>query len=189
MSRPERRGLWARLRERYARRPEPLPEAEQVQDEHLSQLAHADFVEEARSPAPPHYSALLLTAGALLFGGFIVAGHVLRSLGTAPTVSLSHASSGDPALGQELYERYGCSGCHVAHRLSVRRGEVGPTLYDFPNRVMIAGRLGNNEANLIRWITNPQAVAPGSGMPNLNVNPEEARHIAAYIYTLGVTPE
>lgn len=37
----------------------------------------------------------------------------------------------------------------------------------------------------MRWIMNPQDVDPGSPMPNLHVTEAEARHIAAYLLTLG----
>lgn len=181
------------MRGRFGRRrpapPDPSHPSEPPREARpLTPHDYADFVEMRQVRPPPHYSMLKLSLVFLAGGALVVGGHVLRSLGTAPTVSLTHAASGDPALGAALYGQYGCGGCHAADPLSVRRGEVGPSLYDFPQRVMIAGRLGNNEQNLIRFIAHPQRVAPGSGMPDLGVSEEEARHIAAYLYTLGGTP-
>jgi cytochrome c1 len=37
---------------------------------------------------------------------------------------------------------------------------------------------------LILWLQNPQAVEPGTVMPNLGLTEIEARDIAAYLYTL-----
>jgi cytochrome c len=61
---------------------------------------------------------------------------------------------------------------------------VGPPLTMFARRAYIAGQLTNQPDNLIRWIQNPQAVEPGTAMPNLGVIPEIARDMAAYLYTL-----
>ena len=38
--------------------------------------------------------------------------------------------------------------------------------------------------NMIRWLIDPQAVEPGTAMPNLGMSEADARHIAAYLYTL-----
>jgi len=108
---------------------------------------------------------------------------------TAPTLILAHATSGDPVRGQAVYAAYGCHSCHIDRPRSIRRGEVGPRLDRFANRVLIAGVLPNNEANLIRFIQAPQQQAPGTAMPNLNVTGEDARDIAAYLYTLGASPQ
>jgi cytochrome c1 len=48
---------------------------------------------------------------------------------------------------------------------------------------MIAGRLGNSPDNLQRWIRDPQAVSPGTAMPDLNVGERDARDITAFLYT------
>jgi cytochrome c len=61
---------------------------------------------------------------------------------------------------------------------------VGPPLTTFARRAYIAGQLPNQPENLIRWIQDPQAVEPGTAMPNLRVSPVVARDMAAYLYTL-----
>lgn len=40
----------------------------------------------------------------------------------------------------------------------------------------------------MQWVMNPQAVEPGTAMPDLGVSEPEARHIAAYLYTLYEDP-
>jgi cytochrome c1 len=61
---------------------------------------------------------------------------------------------------------------------------VGPPLENWSRRGFIAGELPNNGANLIRWIMDPQGVEPGTAMPELGVSEEQARDIAAYLFTL-----
>jgi cytochrome c1 len=69
--------------------------------------------------------------------------------------------------------------------ISGASGTVGPPLTDFSHRGYIAGELPNNGPNLIRWIMDPQAVEPGTAMPDLGIGQSEARDIAAYLFTLG----
>ena len=49
---------------------------------------------------------------------------------------------------------------------------------------MIAGTLPNNPQNLMQYLLNPQTVNTLNIMPNLGIKPDEARDIAAYLYTL-----
>lgn len=92
---------------------------------------------------------------------------------------------GRPVRGEELIERYGCGSCHVIPGVDWARGKTGPPLTRWSERHFIAGTLLNTPANLVGWIVDPQAVEPGTAMPDLGVAPEEALHIAAYLFTLG----
>lgn len=49
---------------------------------------------------------------------------------------------------------------------------------------MIAGELPNSPANLVRWIKDPKSVEPGTDMPDLGLTDQQARDVAAYLYTL-----
>ncbi len=64
------------------------------------------------------------------------------------------------------------------------RGKVGPPLTDWSERVYIAGQVPNSTDFLVRWLEMPQAIEPGTAMPNLRVTEGDARDIAAYLYTL-----
>lgn len=94
----------------------------------------------------------------------------------------SHA--GRPDRGAELIAQYGCGSCHTIPGVDRAGGLVGPPLTRFGARSYIAGELPNNADNLRRWITDPQAVEPGTAMPNLGVSAIDAQDIAAYLYTL-----
>ncbi|HYF39298.1 MAG TPA: c-type cytochrome [Gemmatimonadales bacterium] len=94
------------------------------------------------------------------------------------------ADLGSPERGREALAGFGCGACHQIPGIRGARGSVGPPLTGFANRSYIAGQLVNSPDNLIRWIVNPQAVEPGTAMPNLGVVPATARDMAAYLYTL-----
>ncbi|MEU1688318.1 c-type cytochrome [Micromonospora sp. NPDC005707] len=94
----------------------------------------------------------------------------------------SHA--GRPDRGAKLIAQYGCGSCHTVPGVDRAGGLVGPPLTRFGARSYIAGELPNNADNLRRWITDPQAVEPGTAMPNLGVSAIDAQDIAAYLYTL-----
>ena len=92
--------------------------------------------------------------------------------------------NGQPDRGAELIAQYGCGSCHTIPGVNRADGLVGPPLTRFGARSYIAGELPNNADNLRRWITDPQAVEPGTAMPKLGVTAIDAQDIAAYLYTL-----
>lgn len=92
--------------------------------------------------------------------------------------------SGNPQRGKQLIVGYGCGSCHTIPGIYRARGVVGPPLFFFSRRTMIAGELPNNPENLARWIKDPKAVEPGTAMPDLGLSDEQARDIAAYLETL-----
>jgi cytochrome c1 len=44
--------------------------------------------------------------------------------------------------------------------------------------------LPNSADNLVRWIQHPRTIEPKTAMPDLGVSNQDARDIAAYLYTL-----
>jgi cytochrome c1 len=77
-----------------------------------------------------------------------------------------------------------CGACHTIPGIDGARGQVGPPLMYFSHRTFIAGELPNKPENLVRWVTSPQAVEPHTAMPNLGLTNQQARDVAAYLYTL-----
>ena len=94
------------------------------------------------------------------------------------------AALGNAHQGSKVIESYGCGACHTIPGIHAANGVVGPPLYFFSRRTMIAGRLPNTPENLVRWIENPPAVDPGTAMPKLGLSDKQARDAAAYLYTL-----
>lgn len=96
----------------------------------------------------------------------------------------SLAVDGNPQRGRELIVAEGCGSCHTIPGIHQARGLMGPPLYFWSRRTMIAGELPNSPPNLVRWLMNPPSVEPGTAMPNLGLNQQQAQDIAAYLYTL-----
>lgn len=92
------------------------------------------------------------------------------------------AVAGSPEAGREAILRYGCSACHQIPGIREPRAQVGPPLTGIGERRYLGGQLVNTPANMVRWIQDPQAFAPGTVMPNLGVTESEARDITAYLY-------
>jgi cytochrome c len=103
---------------------------------------------------------------------------------TVPPPPPAEVPQGNPGRGARLIEQYGCGSCHTVPGVGGANGLVGPPLTKLGSRSYIAGELPNNGDNLQRWIRNPQAVEPGTAMPNLSVTAVDAQDIAAYLFTL-----
>lgn len=91
---------------------------------------------------------------------------------------------GDPVRGAQAIQRNGCHSCHRIPGIAGATSYVGPPLNGWSERQYIAGNLQNRPDNLIAWIMNPQSIEPGTAMPDMDIDEQEARDIAAYLYTL-----
>ncbi|MDQ4069437.1 MAG: cytochrome c oxidase subunit II [Actinomycetota bacterium] len=93
---------------------------------------------------------------------------------------------GSPAEeGLTVYNQRGCGSCHAVAGLST--GDIGPDLTHFATRTTFAGSmLANNDANLRRWLSDPQGVKPGNKMiiPGGRLSPDEVTQLIAYLNTL-----
>lgn len=116
-----------------------------------------------------------------------------RTLATAALLALaachdgeaaSPVPGGDVARGRRALADVGCGSCHVIDGVTGAHGMVGPPLTGMARRSMIAGEIGNTPQNMIRWLMNPQAIEPGTAMPNLGVSEQTARDMTAYLATL-----
>jgi cytochrome c1 len=61
---------------------------------------------------------------------------------------------------------------------------AGPTLEHIGRLSYIAGGIPNQPANMVQWLRVPHAVKPGTEMPPMGLTEQEARHMAAFLYTL-----
>lgn len=93
-------------------------------------------------------------------------------------------TGGDPRQGKLTLRKYGCEACHTIPGVSGADGLVGPPLDRIGSRTYLAGRLPNTPENMMRWIREPQSIAPGTAMPEMGVTEQDGRDIAAYLYTL-----
>ena len=90
----------------------------------------------------------------------------------------------DAAEGRALMQRHDCRVCHQIPGLGGPYGRVGPSLAGYAGRGYIAGILPNTPDNLVRWIRAPTEIAPETAMPDQGVTTAQARHMAAYLYSL-----
>ena len=85
--------------------------------------------------------------------------------------------------GRTLVAWYGCIGCHEVPAMPLV-GFVGPPLRGVARRSYLAGRLPNTPENMVRWIRHPGQVDTDTVMPEMNIGEQDARDIAAFLYTL-----
>lgn len=97
---------------------------------------------------------------------------------------LPGAGVGDVEAARPAFQQYGCTSCHVIPGIVGANTHVGPPLDGLAQRRYLAGSIANTPANLVRWIRDPRAIAPGTAMPDLDVDEQAALDMAAYLYTL-----
>ena len=93
-------------------------------------------------------------------------------------------TGGDPERGETAIERYGCGSCHAIPGVRGANAVVGPPLDHIASRHYLAGRLRNSPENMMQWIQHPHKIEPDNVMPDMGVTDQDARDIAAYLYTL-----
>lgn len=93
-------------------------------------------------------------------------------------------AAADARRGKRALEQYGCTTCHDIPGVTGATVPVGPSLRKLASRSYIAGVLPNTSDNLERWLRSPQAVKPGTAMPDLGVDARDARDMAAFLGAL-----
>ena len=91
---------------------------------------------------------------------------------------------GDPDHGKILIVQFGCGSCHAIPGIPDANGLAAPPLDNIGARTIVAGLLPNTPENMIAWLKTPQSIVPGNAMPNMELDDNGARDIAAYLYTL-----
>lgn len=86
--------------------------------------------------------------------------------------------------GRIALTQYACHACHVIPGVTGSRASVGPPLEGIGKRPLIAGKLPNTPDNMMRWIRHPKQVDPQTAMPDMGVQEQHARDMAAYLSTL-----
>jgi cytochrome c1 len=114
-----------------------------------------------------------------------VAAAVAAACSSSPSrTSPPQVPHGSPAQGAVDIEHFACGACHIIPGIRNAAGLAGPPLIHWSERGFIAGELANNGPNLIRWIMDPRAVEPNTDMPDLGVSEDQARDIAAYLFSI-----
>ena len=134
-------------------------------------------------PIKPAYTISLI---GLLFLVAVAVAFTVRGAFRAPPAPEPEweVIEGDPEQGKVAIRHYGCASCHVIPGIRGSKARVGPRLNDIGEQSYIAGVLRNEPENMVRWIRNPPGVNPLTAMPYLGVTEDDARDIAAYLYTM-----
>jgi cytochrome c oxidase subunit 2 len=104
-----------------------------------------------------------------------------------PAVAGGAPVTGDAAAGRDLFPRKGCIACHVAQGVQGATGTIGPNLNgigDPAKRPKLADGAANTPEHIREWIKDPQALKPGTMMPNLQLTDKEADDLTALLVTL-----
>jgi mono/diheme cytochrome c family protein len=84
--------------------------------------------------------------------------------------------AGAAARGRELfYTKYACQACHIAD-YKKDKGYVGPALTDVGDRLAPVW--------IYKWLKEPNALVPGTAMPNPRLADKEAKDLTAFLVTL-----
>ena len=121
------------------------------------------------------------------FGNFAeVRGHMTpQQIVSAEATVVASGGAPDPGAppGKILFLSKGCVACHVIQGIP-GGGAVGPNLSKKGADPLIAGVLETNKENMMKWLANPQAINPGTAMPNLGLTPDETSKLSDYLLTL-----
>lgn len=86
--------------------------------------------------------------------------------------------------GAQIFESATCANCH-AIKGTTARGNVGPDLtHVFSRTEILAGKLKTDQANLFKWISDPQKIKPGSKMPDFYFGKDSVNAIVYYLTQL-----
>jgi cytochrome c oxidase subunit II len=98
--------------------------------------------------------------------------------------SLPAQAGGPISEGQRIFERTACINCHAVAGTAAN-GRFGPDLTHLMSRDTIAsGAASNTQANLRRWIQDPNKIKPGSKMPAMGLSDPELDAVTQYLETL-----
>lgn len=91
---------------------------------------------------------------------------------------------GDAARGRETLAALECGACHDIPGVPGAHSHVGPPLAAFSRNVYIAGKHPNVPRVLIQFVRDAPSLAPDTAMPAIAMTEQQARDIAAYLYSL-----
>jgi cytochrome c oxidase subunit 2 len=97
------------------------------------------------------------------------------------------ALGGNADNGKQLFAAKGCIACHTAQGVPGATGTIGPNLNgigDASKRPQLADGSTNTPEHIREWITDPNSKKPGTMMPNLQLNQQEATDLTAFLVTL-----
>lgn len=131
-------------------------------------------------------SALKKSIPRTALGGaaFLLATAIAASCGSSATREAEARTGGSVPRGRSAVGKYGCAACHTIPGIDGATANVGPPLDKVAVRQFLGGHLPNTPDNMVKWIQHPQSVDPKNVMPELSVSDQDARDLAAFLFTL-----
>ena len=114
----------------------------------------------------------------------VAAGVISGCKGGQTAHSHSVKTGGSADRGRAAIVKYQCGKCHTIPGIRGAKGVFGPPLIALSRRSYIAGNFPNTPDNLMHWIMSPPTMKPMTAMPQLGLSEQQARDVAAYLYTL-----
>jgi cytochrome c oxidase subunit 2 len=94
------------------------------------------------------------------------------------------ALSPSEQAGERLFMSSQCESCHTIAGTPAQ-GTIGPNLTHLASRVGLASEeIPNTPRELAAWIRNPQAIKPGTRMPDLGLSPGQVSELVSYLDAL-----
>lgn len=84
------------------------------------------------------------------------------------------------ARGGALYTAQGCGSCHATSANGTLAVQLAPSLLGLKSRF--------RPEVLVRWLTNPASITPGTLMPPTGLNPAETQDLAAFLWAQPSAP-
>ncbi len=92
--------------------------------------------------------------------------------------------TGQAAKGEQEFMSLACVGCHTVNGTAAQ-GKVGPNLTHLGSRFTYAGGIGINDyESMAAWLADPQAIKPGTIMPNLHLSQSQIADLVAFLINL-----
>lgn len=96
----------------------------------------------------------------------------------------SASVGGYASRGRQIMLTHKCGSCHTIPGIRHANGVVGPPLNGFGRTTYIAGNFPNTPQYLVSWLMSPKSMKPKTAMPDLGLSQQQAKDVAAYLYTL-----
>ncbi len=93
------------------------------------------------------------------------------------------------ARGAQVFLTATCANCHAIGGTKAKAAFAPDLTHLGERQTLAAGVMRNSQAELARWLKNPQAIKPGTLMPNLQLSDVQVSELVAYLEPGGETPE
>ena len=93
-------------------------------------------------------------------------------------------TGGDPELGRKKLAMRSCVSCHSIPGVPRGEGKSAPSLAHWSGRSTFLNTYPNTPENLEKWLEKPSHRKPGTTMPDMSINPQDSRDMAAYLFSI-----